>query len=224
MAELIATTYRAPVRELCEFTAKCGDLDMRFTPAPTAQEGIAGHRAVTARRHADYQSEVRLSGTHYELELRGRADGYDPRVNRLEEIKTYRGEFHSIPNNQRSLHWAQLKIYGALKCRSDNLESIELALIYFNVDTQKETELVEHCDIGSLEQFFALHCDRFLAWARKELQHRIDRNAALHRLQFPHATFRRGQRELAEAVIASNQQRCHTLLAEIGKQFVQMSS
>ena len=203
MAELIGTTYRAPVRELCEFTAKCGDLDMRFTPAPTAQEGIAGHRIVTARRHADYQAEVRLNGVHHELELRGRADGYDPRVNRLEEIKTYRGEFHSIAEKQRSLHWAQLKIYGALQCRMENLKSIELALIYFNVDTQKETELVEHCDIDSLEQFFSLHCDRFLAWARKELQHRVDRNTALHRLQFPHATFRHGQRELAEAVYKS---------------------
>ena len=35
-------TYTVAVRELCEFTAKQGDLDLRFTPAPTALEGITG--------------------------------------------------------------------------------------------------------------------------------------------------------------------------------------
>ncbi|EPN80695.1 Uvs006 [Pseudomonas syringae pv. actinidiae ICMP 19097] len=40
------------VRALCEFTAKVGDLDLRFTPSPTAQEGIAGHRTVASRRVA----------------------------------------------------------------------------------------------------------------------------------------------------------------------------
>jgi len=33
------------VRELCAFTAKRGDLDLRFTPSPTAEQGIEGqHR------------------------------------------------------------------------------------------------------------------------------------------------------------------------------------
>ncbi|WP_236450071.1 hypothetical protein, partial [Pseudomonas syringae] len=48
--------YVVAVRALCEFTAKVGDLDLRFTPSPTAQEGIAGHRTVAARRGADYQA------------------------------------------------------------------------------------------------------------------------------------------------------------------------
>ncbi|UVJ46254.1 hypothetical protein NVV94_12360 [Pseudomonas sp. LS1212] len=51
-------SYVVAVRALCEFTAKVGDLDLRFTPSPTAQEGIAGHRRVTARRGQGYQAEV----------------------------------------------------------------------------------------------------------------------------------------------------------------------
>lgn len=35
-------SLRIAVRELCEFTAKEGDLDLRFTPSPTAAEGMAG--------------------------------------------------------------------------------------------------------------------------------------------------------------------------------------
>ena len=42
--------YTVAVRALTEFTAKQGDLDLRFTPSPSAQEGIAGHATVTARR------------------------------------------------------------------------------------------------------------------------------------------------------------------------------
>ena len=78
-------SYRIAVRALCEFTAKQGDLDLRFTPSPTALEGIVGHAQVTARRGAGYEREVALEGTFGALTVRGRADGYDPQRNRLEE-------------------------------------------------------------------------------------------------------------------------------------------
>ena len=77
-------SYRVAVRALCEFTAKAGDLDLRFTPSPTAQQGIAGHRTVAARRHAQYQAELSLEGQFGALTVRGRADGYDPVANVLE--------------------------------------------------------------------------------------------------------------------------------------------
>jgi hypothetical protein len=38
-----APHHAVGVRALCEFTAKAGDLDQRFTPSPSAQQGIAGH-------------------------------------------------------------------------------------------------------------------------------------------------------------------------------------
>lgn len=66
--------YVVAVRALCEFTAKAGDLDLRFTPAPTALEGQAGHATVAARRQrSGYESEVSVSGTYKVLTVRGRA-------------------------------------------------------------------------------------------------------------------------------------------------------
>jgi hypothetical protein len=53
--------YSVSVRTLCEFTAKSGDLGLRFTPAPSAQEVIAGHGIVTLRRASPYQAEVGLA-------------------------------------------------------------------------------------------------------------------------------------------------------------------
>jgi Rad3-related DNA helicase len=193
-------TYRVAVRALCEFTAKCGDLDLRFTPAPSAQEGIAGHRLVASRRPAHYRAEVKLAGAYEELQLSGRADGYDAQANRLEEIKTYRGEFAAIPHNHQTLHWAQLKIYGSLQCATLALDGIQLALVYFNIDTERETVLEDHFTADALQAFCAMHCDRFLGWARQEQAHRAARNQAMQTLPFPHEDFRRGQRALAEAV------------------------
>ena len=192
--------YLVTVRALCNFTAKHGDLDLRFTPAPTAQEGMAGHALVASRRDTRYQSEVLLAGDYKTLSVRGRADGYDPDSNQLEEVKTYRGDLHAMADNKRGLHWAQVKIYGWLLCQAKGLKDINLALVYFDIASTQETPLVEHFTANALKDYFENQCELFLAWAERELVHRAARDAALTTLTFPHATFRPGQRELAEAV------------------------
>lgn len=192
-------SYAVAVRALCEFTARAGDLDLRFTPAPTGLEGMAGHAAVTARRGPAYETEVALSGQHEGLLVRGRADGYDPVANQLEEIKTYRGRLDSVRDNHRAVHWAQARVYGHLLCQARGLDSLRVALVYFNVVTEEETVLVETHEAPALAAFFREQCARFLAWAAAELQHRQARDAALEQLAFPHGEFRAGQRDLAVA-------------------------
>ena len=204
---MTANTYTVAVRALCEFTAKAGDLDLRFTPSPTAQEGIAGHAVVAGRRGAGYESEIALKGDyqgeHLHLHVRGRADGYDPKRNRLEEVKTFRGDLDLMPANHRALHWAQAKIYGWLLCAERNLEELELALVYFDIVKQKETSLRETYSADTLRAFFENQCEIFIHWADQELAHRDARDRALADLVFPHERFRPGQRELAEAVYKS---------------------
>lgn len=193
-------SYSVAVRALCEFTAKVGDLDLRFTPSPTALEGIVGHRTVASRRSETYQNEVALEGEYRQLKVRGRADGYDPGQNRLEEIKTYRGELERMPANHRQLHWAQAKIYGGLMCQKLQLAEINLALVYFDIVSEKETSLVETWSVLELERFFTQQCGLFLHWAEQEMAHREARNQAAQVLRFPHPDFRPGQRHLAESV------------------------
>jgi DNA excision repair protein ERCC-2 len=195
--------YAVAVRALCEFTAKQGDLDLRFTPSPSAQEGIAGHAVVASRRTPGYQVEVSLSGEYKHLLVRGRADGYDPARNQLEEVKTFRGDLSAVPENHRHLHWAQVKMYGWLLCQKLGLSEVHLALIYFDIGSQKETLLTELHSAESLRQYFEDQCERFLAWSEQEMNHRAARDQALASLRFPHASFRPGQRQLAEAVYKS---------------------
>ena len=193
-------TYVVAVRALCEFTAKRGDLDLRFTPAPTAAEGIAGHATVAGRRADDYEAEITLTGVHRSLTVRGRADGYDPVLNRIEEVKTYRGDLAAMRDNHRALHWAQALVYGHLLCHSRGLTGVHVALVYFDIASQKETVLSLLHTAASLEAFFVEQCERFIGWATQEEAHRNARNAALGTLAFPHAEFRSGQRELAVSV------------------------
>ena len=193
-------SYRIAVRALCEFTAKIGDLDLRFTPSPTALEGIAGHRTVAARRSPGYQNEVALQGQYGPLTVKGRADGYDPTQNLLEEVKTYRGDLSRMPANHRQLHWAQAKVYGWLMCQALELSEIRLALVYFDIVSEQETALVEPFDAAMLEQFFKQQCAVFVQWAEQELAHRSARDLATQALAFPHGQFRSGQRSLAESV------------------------
>ena len=193
-------TYTVSVRSLCEFSAKRGDLDRRFTPSATALEGLKSQQTVAARRGQDYESEVSLEGAWGPLRVRGRADGYDPRRRCLEEVKTIRGHPDDIPENRRHLHWAQLRTYGALFCRERELPELTLALVYFDVDTQTEVELREVFSAEALEEAFAAQCSQFRAWAAQEAAHRSARDAALKRLEFPQGQFRAGQRGLARAV------------------------
>ena len=195
--------YVVAVRALCEFTARHGDLDLRFTPSPSAQQGMAGHALVASRRSEGYEAEISLSGDYKELRVRGRADGYDAKKNQLEEVKTFRGDLAALPENHRQLHWAQVKIYGRLLCRQRGLDEVRLALVYFDIGNQQETLLSELFTADALERYFETLCEKFLLWARQELAHRASRDAGLQALTFPHSSFRTGQRDLAEAVYKS---------------------
>ena len=208
------------MRTLCEFTARAGDLDRRFVPAPTALQGIAGHGIVFERRPAHYEREVSLEA-HFEslqtgtpgLTVRGRADGFDPERNRVEEIKTHRGDLSRMPANQRVLHWAQAKVYGHLLCISRDLPQIDVALVYFNIGTGQETVLVNTYDAQALAEFFQAQCRLYVEWAQQESSHRQRRDAALEAMTFPHGAFRAGQRVLAEGVYRGLRDG-HTVLAQ----------
>lgn len=193
-------SYVVAVRALCEFSAKVGDLDLRFTPSPTALEGISGHRRVAAGRGEGYEAEVSLEGHFDTLKVRGRADGYDPQRNRLEEVKTHRGDLARQPANHRQLHWAQAKVYAWLLCQSRHLEEIDVALVYLDVDTDRQTVISEHYSAQTLKAFFETQCRLFLTWAQGQEQRLGERNVGLQALGFPYPEFRQGQRQLAETL------------------------
>ena len=195
-----AAAWTVAVRVLCDLTARAGDLDLRFTPSPTATEGIEGHQRVAASRGPGYETEIALEARFEGLRVRGRADGFDPVRGRLEEIKTHRGDLEHQPAHHRHLHRAQLECYGAMFCAARGLARIRLALVYLDIATGTETLIEEEREAADLQAAFESRCQAFMAWARQEAAHRQARDAALAPLGFPHPSFREGQRALAAAV------------------------
>jgi DNA excision repair protein ERCC-2 len=195
--------HSVAVRALCEFAAKRGDLDTRFTPSPSGKEGIAAHQWVQRKRAKHYEAELSLQGQIGSLLLRGRADGYDPRKNRLEEIKTHLGDAKRIPEHHQALHWAQAKVYGALLCTARNLESIELCLVYIDYLSLKETLLTQDCTAEELQQFALELAKQYATWHAEQELHRTQRNTYLGELKFPFEQFRPGQGDMARAIYAA---------------------
>lgn len=204
---------KVAVRTLCEFAARRGDLDFRYTPAPSSEEGIAGHQSVQSRRGYGYQSEYLLTGECLGLELSGRADLYNPHKGLLEEIKTHRGDLSRIREHQRALHRAQLRAYGALLCRQEGRRRITLSLVYYDTARDRESPVKETATADELWQELETLCQAYRHWAEQEEHHREQRDLRLGQLRFPFADFRTGQRQLAETVYR-NAVRSRTLLLE----------
>ena len=208
-----ASELTVSVRRLCAFAAQAGDLDLRFTPAPSALEGMAGHRRVQAARGADYEAEVALEWRFEGLRVRGRADGFDPRAQRLEEIKTCRGSADAVKPNQRALHWAQARAYAAILCIERSFPGLRVALVYFDLESETETVLEEQLDAQALHEELQSLARRYLGWARARAQRAEALVAALRAMPFPRAAFRPGQLELSRRIYqAAVARRC--LLAQ----------
>lgn len=188
------------IRTLVEFAAKRGSLDRRFTPAPSGQDGIEGHKKVTAKRHSDYQAEVSLSITYGDITFRGRADGYDPKQHCIEEIKTFYGDVERIPDNHRELHWAQARCYGWLYCAQHDCNEIDLSLIYFELTQEQEYPLVETWSADDLKAYFEQLAEVYCAWHQQLMQRQQQLHNWLEQLTFPYGTMHAAQREMAEAV------------------------
>ncbi|MBV1788105.1 ATP-dependent DNA helicase [Marinobacterium sp. D7] len=196
---------KVAVRSLCEFAARTGSLEYKHTPSPTADEGIRGHKTLQARRGEGYQPEYLLEGECQGILLRGRADGYQHGDSEplLEEIKTHRGDLSRVGVGQRELHWAQLKVYGALLCLRDNLPRVRLRLIYYDLTRDQESPFEEILGRETLHDFLETLCTRYRDWHEQEQQHRRRRDQSLMALVFPYPAFRPHQRQLSETVYKS---------------------
>lgn len=188
------------VKTLVDFAAKCGSLDRKFTPAPTGQEGIKGHQRVTANRSANYQTELSLSIEYGGLTFRGRADGYSPQKNCIEEIKTFYGDVEKIPDNYRTLHWAQAKCYGWMLCTQMGYEDINIALIYYELNDQQEYRLEKNFSADDLKVYCEHLANIYCKWQEKINRRLHQLDTWINQLAFPYGTMHASQRIMAEAV------------------------
>ena len=188
------------VRALVEFAARRGDLHRQFSPSPSAASGIEGHLQVQRSRPDSYQAEVPLQMYIGDLLISGRADGYDKATQCIEEIKTLYGSAENVPDNQRSAHWAQAKMYAWMQCWRLNLRHIKVALVYFDLNEERQYRLEQLHARTELDKECHGWVLAFLRW--QNLQQARQRNCQqqLTKLVFPYPQMHRGQRLMSESV------------------------
>jgi DNA excision repair protein ERCC-2 len=196
--------FGVTVLDLARFCHHSGDIDHRFTPSPTGEQGTEGHQRVFRRRPGTYVSEVpvelhRKVGD-IEIMLRGRADGYDSQEAYVEEIKTCRVAARSIPESVSRGHLTQGRLYAALIAIAQGLDELEVRLTWFNIDSGREDTLSQSYSRQELDEFLDLSVRRYAAWLEIIAQRRERRDRSLTGLDFPLGDFRVGQRDIAELV------------------------
>lgn len=191
------------VRDLAQFCFRSGDIDHRFSPSPTGPQGVEGHQRVYRRRPDSYRRELpleyRTELNGLSLLLRGRADGHDPTLPLLEEIKTCRIPFEQIPPAVTEMHLSQARLYAAmLALAPGGPERVLVRLTWFNIDSGEEQPVEGSLSRDALRTFLQQALKRFSDWVMTigRLRQARDRSAAA--LAFPHGAFRPGQRDIAE--------------------------
>ena len=219
-------TFKVPVRQFVSFSCRSGDLDHTGPAGPSATEGQIAHRKLQSNRSKNEKAEVKVTADinidDCLLRLSGRVDLLEdnPTTPRIGEIKSCYAPPHRLPASAVNMHWAQLKVYGYCwlrKMQTDNPDqpppAISLRLIWFNVITDEITVDEVMFQFNSLEIFVIDAALKYVEWMQIIQAHQQQVKTSAQSLQFPHAGFRDGQRQMAAAVYVTARDK-GTLLCE----------
>jgi DNA excision repair protein ERCC-2 len=208
------------VRELVELTCRCGDLKRGQGPRASALEGVLAHRAIQGSRGGAYRAEHRLEASiargDVVLAVSGRADGVDTSCDPplVEEIKTVATPLIFLHEGAHPLHFAQADAYAAMLAAETKASAIRVRVTYVHRDSLEIRAFERTRSAAELAAFLEGAAGRLIDVLDVVLARRRERDASIARLEFPYASFRPGQRELAEAAAASIA-RGETLLAHV---------
>ena len=170
--------------------------------ADRALAGTRGHQRLQQSRPPGYRKEVPVSrevaGNGLILRVQGRIDGVLTANGAvvLEEIKTVRGGWDRVAH---PLHWAQARLYGFLYAEDQGLATLEIRLVYLDLDTGETTEFHDRAGRSELAGLFHDTVARYLEWIQDWHQWCQVRDQSIRALPFPFTRYRTGQREIAVA-------------------------
>ena len=195
------------VRELAEYTHRSGDLNLEaFTSSSRAVTGIRVHQKIQKSQPEEYQKEVfvswQIETENFQVEIKGRIDGvfvYPDKII-IEEIKTTDRNLDSLQKKENPVHWAQAKIYAYIYASKDCLETIDIRLTYFHLESKEIKEITKTFSIKELEGFFQTLFQKYLVWMKWLFDYRNLRDETIRKLDFPFEKYRPGQRKMAMEV------------------------
>jgi DNA excision repair protein ERCC-2 len=199
------------VGNLVEFILRSGDLTSAFTGSSRMLEGSRIHRSIQQSQGSEYESEVSLSilieRPGVTLQISGRADGVIVKMDEngeeqvtIDEIKSTTAELETIEESFNPMHWAQAKCYAYIYAVQHGLAVMHVQLSYCQVDTFAIKKFKQGYSVEELSEFFHHLITQYAIWAERVGDWIQVRDASAQQLEFPFATFRHGQRQLAVAV------------------------
>lgn len=199
-------TIKLSVRELVEFIYNSGDINVKAMRADRALEGIKAHKILQSQMGESYQKEFYLKKefefNHILFIIEGRADGVITEETQvtIDEIKSTYTKLDLIDESYNIAHFAQAKCYAYIYGLENNLESLNVQLRYYNLDTEKTKTIVHKYTLAELELFFYDLLDLYIDWAETIINLRKERQETVENLEFPFNDYRQGQRNFSVAV------------------------
>ncbi|MDJ0776752.1 MAG: ATP-dependent DNA helicase [Gammaproteobacteria bacterium] len=200
----MAGELKLGVRELVEFCCRSGDLGYDNGPSVSALDGLRAHQEVQQRyadsASAEYAIAQRIQIDDSVINLGGRidlvfADDLPPRI---EEIKTVYA--HRAEDSPDSVHWAQLKCYGACYALARDLDEVVLSLNRVALFSRQERRQRQPWRRDDLVEFLRQTLRSYLRWYRLLEARRARRRELAQALEFPFADYRHQQRRFAAEV------------------------
>ena len=208
--------YSVNVRTLAETYYEGGDLESSLGSIERMQEGLTGHLLRQNTYTADYRAEVpvklEVDVDGVTLEVQGRVDGLMLKDGEclVEEIKTTRLPPEIISENDYPVHWAQAEIYAFMLACINRLEHCGVRLVYLDLTGERKT-FERQLSADELSRRFYMYAGAY-AERIKRKENWLSLSLPSVRLSgFPFASFREGQRALAEATYKSIKHRTRLL-------------
>lgn len=199
-------TIKISVRSLVEFVLRSGDLVSTFVGSTRNTDAIKAHQKIQKSAPKEYKPEVTLSYTVEKediiLQISGRADGiieYEDNVI-IDEIKTTTTPLEFVEEDYNEIHWAQAKSYAYIYSKEKEINTIDVQLTYYQMDTKEIKRFLKRYTFHELQEFFHGIVERYLHWARILRDNYEIRDEAIKNLEFPFKEYREGQRKLAVSV------------------------
>ena len=199
-------TLSLSVHQIVDFLFRSGDIDDRIYNTSSMLEGTRLHKFYQDRQGKNYLKEYYLKYIFYvddyELIVDGRSDGIilGPIVT-IEEIKTTIDDLDHFFKENEMWHLAQAEFYAYIYAKTNNLNKINVSLMYFSQNKRDRLKKIYNYDFDILEQKIYCYLNDYLSYQKTFLIKERIRDESLKNLSFPFPFIRNGQNELIESTI-----------------------
>ena len=199
-------TLSLSVHQIVDFLFRSGDIDDRIYNTSSMLEGTRLHKFYQDRQGNNYLKEYYLKYIFYvddyELIVDGRSDGIilGPIVT-IEEIKTTVDDLDHFFKENEMWHLAQAEFYAYIYAKNNNLNKINVSLMYFSQNKKDRLKKIYNYDFDILEQKIYCYLNDYLSYQKTFLIKERIRDESLKNLSFPFPFIRNGQNELIESTI-----------------------